>query len=286
MHDLIYIAALEAKSKLELENQLKQLKITDIDASKTESNGLMFTPASRLAYEKHYDKVEWLLDLGADLGEVVHSYAMRGCHRQIDRCLMRENANIADEKIAHGYAIGGHHKQVKQYHRQFEVSINEIAHGYAMGGHVKHLKKYCIKDNKADLDLIIKFYKEAKNNVQLEKYDLSAVLANYLYKRSLVKNPKTDRTQEYYVGFFTSFQKSYTQKQEAVLALQQALLGTPVDLEEHLSTLKDGQLGVKLNIFIKSGQANRYVDGQKVKSIRQFIEALQKKNNLEINPKV
>lgn len=84
-------------------------------------------------------------------------------------------------------------------------------------------------------------------------------------------------TKEYFHGsFFSNFQKSYTQKREAVSALKNALKGEDVDLSEHLSTLRNGTLGKELREFIKSGMGNTIV-GKKVNTVRDFVQALQDK---------
>ncbi len=86
-------------------------------------------------------------------------------------------------------------------------------------------------------------------------------------------------TKEYFHGsFFSVFQKSFTQKRDAVNVLKSALNGDNVDLSEHLSTLRNGKLGKELRAFVKSGMSNALV-GKEVATVSDFVQALQDKNS-------
>ena len=113
--------------------------------------------------------------------------------------------------------------------------------------------------------------------------ELVVILNAYLTKRSAVVDKK-QQTKNYYCSFFTCFQKSYSQKQNAVAALKLALAGDiNVDLQPHLATLRDGQLGKQVRAYIKAGHANAIV-GEPVNTVRAFIRALQV--NLQNTPKL
>ncbi|MGC1183272.1 hypothetical protein [Legionella sp.] len=90
------------------------------------------------------------------------------------------------------------------------------------------------------------------------------------------------KTKEYFYGSFLSiFQKSFTQKKDAVNALKSALNGEKVDLSEHLSTLRNGNLGKELRVFIKSGRGKALV-GKDVTTVSGFVQALQEKNSNQV----
>lgn len=104
--------------------------------------------------------------------------------------------------------------------------------------------------------------------------ELEDILNKYLEKRSAMVDSNNHQTKEYYHNSFFCFQKSFTQKKNAVNALIDALNGNPVDLEPHLSTLRNGELGRELRSFIKAGNANSIVD-HSVSTVRDFVHALQ-----------
>lgn len=110
----------------------------------------------------------------------------------------------------------------------------------------------------------------------LRKAHINALLSIYLEGRSKSVNA-AEKTKEYFHGrFFAAFQKSFTQKKQAVHALERALQGENIDLTPHLSTLRNGQLGDSLRRFIKRGLANDLV-GSEVHTIREFVAALEAK---------
>ena len=129
-----------------------------------------------------------------------------------------------------------------------------------------------------------------ENELQ-KKYDIHYLLDSYLERRAAVtekgRAAVTDssaKTKEYFYGsFFSVFQKSFTQKKEAVTALKSALSGDSVDLSKHLSTLRNGNLGKELRAFIKSGMGYALV-GKEVNSVSDFVQALQEKTFHKVQP--
>ena len=92
------------------------------------------------------------------------------------------------------------------------------------------------------------------------------------------------KTKEYFHGsFFSAFQKSFTQKSSAVNALKLALDGNSVDLNEHLPTLRNGNLGKALRAFVKSGKGTDLV-GKNVTTVSDFVQALQEKVSRKAQP--
>ncbi|MGC1181369.1 hypothetical protein, partial [Legionella sp.] len=141
-------------------------------------------------------------------------------------------------------------EQVEAYRTEHGASVSAIAFGYALAG----------------------------NHEKQKKYDINCLLDSYLKERTAVVD-SSDRTKEYFHGsFFAVFQKSFTQKRDAVTALKSALSGDNVDLSEHLSTLRNGTLGKELRAFVKSGMANALV-GKEVNTVSDFVQALQDKNS-------
>lgn len=112
---------------------------------------------------------------------------------------------------------------------------------------------------------------------------INYLLESYFEERVAVTD-SSGRTKEYFYGsFFSVFQKSFTQKREAVQALKSALQGKNVDLTDHLSTLRNGNLGKELRAFVKSGMGNTLV-GKEVTTVSDFVQALQEKNSIQVPP--
>jgi hypothetical protein len=356
MYDLVYRAALNARSKEDLEEKLKQIKGLNINARK-KINNRFFTAASKLAYEGKSKQVAWLEELKAVKLEIAIGYAWAGNEDKV--CAYHDLFPEILCDIVQAYAEAGNHNQVQKYLRDYEgdpsvvksvirgygISGNyllmhdiltqqlpgerdheEALRGLAQGGHHKHVKKYleeisALKADNANLYLmcviqgymkggyydkvdqyrinykiknqaIVSNYRMYKNiyggikefDNALNQCSLSTMLSSYLKKRTLVVDNQ-DKTKEYfYKGFFTSRQKSYKQKQEAVEALRDAIVGISVDLTTHLSVLENGRLGKKLKKFIESGRANELVRNKEVKSISEFLEALEEKNKSKNKP--
>lgn len=113
---------------------------------------------------------------------------------------------------------------------------------------------------------------------------MTELLDSYLKEREAVKDSTGTAPVEYFYGsFFAVFQKSYTQKKDAVNALKSALEGNEVDLSKHLSTLTNGNLGNELRAFIKAGKANELVR-KEVTTVSDFVSALQEQIDLKFKP--
>ena len=132
------------------------------------------------------------------------------------------------------------------------------------------------KENRVYVDAVAEGYKDANNHETRKKYDINYLLDSYLNQRTAVVD-SSGTTKEYFYGsFFSHFQKSYTQKKDAVSALKKALNGEQIDLSGHLSTLRNGTLGKELREFIKLGMGNGIV-GTEVNTVSSFVQALQVK---------
>lgn len=135
----------------------------------------------------------------------------------------------------------------------------------------------------ADVDWIAYGYALTGNHEKQKKYDINCLLDSYLRERGAVTD-SSGKTKEYFYGsFFSAFQKSFTQKNDAVHALKSALEGKNVDLSEHLPTLRNGHLGKELRAFVKSGMANALV-GTEVTTVSGFVQALQDKVSNQAHP--
>ena len=187
--------------------------------------------------------------------------------------------NALSGSIALGYAIAGDNEKVEEYRTIHEANVSNIAQGYAMvENHVK-VEEYRTTHN-ANVNLIAHGYKLVGNFIKQRDYDINFILNSYIKERADVCDSKGQTKEYYHNKFFTSFQKSFKKKTEAVNALQEALDGDNVDLSKHLSTLRNGKLGHELRKFIKSGKANGIV-GKKVNTVSEFVNALQEKISFE-----
>lgn len=150
-----------------------------------------------------------------------------------------------------------------------------------------------LKTKTAEINSLVKFCIEHSNDLEcpeieidddsnLDYHTRSAhhamedLLGSYLRNRQNVTNSK-GQVKEYFYPFFIPGQKSFTQKRDAVNDLISALKGENVDITQHLSTYRNGQLGDSLRAFIKSSRADEIV-GQSVETVSDFIQKLQSKN--------
>lgn len=126
-----------------------------------------------------------------------------------------------------------------------------------------------------------------KNNLELSPReqaisDLIALLEWYLEGRRAVTETVQgkERTKEYfYPKFFPCFQKNFTQKEAAVKTLIAVLKADrdAMDLDdEHLATLRDGNLGRLFRDFIKHRKADPIFQDAKVNTVREFLTELKK----------
>jgi hypothetical protein len=247
MFDEVYRIAIESNNFEELKRKLKKLHVDAL----TIKDGIIVTTGAQLAREGRNDKVEWMRQLGASVHDIAYGYALAGNHEQVEAYRTQHGASV--HAIVRGYALAGNHEQVEDYRTQHGASVHDIAYGYALAGNHEKQKKY-------------------------KKYDINYLLDSYLKERTAVVD-SSGRTKEYFHGsFFAVFQKSFTQKRDAVTALKSALSGDNVDLSEHLSTLRNGNLGKELRAFVKSGMANALA-GKEVNTVSDFVQALQDKNS-------
>ncbi|CDZ79056.1 ankyrin repeat protein [Legionella massiliensis] len=121
--------------------------------------------------------------------------------------------------------------------------------------------------------------REEREIKQQMKSELDDIIEQYLDHRTnqVDDQGKTKEYLRYYISGF--FQKSFSQKKDAVNILQQALKGEKVDLAAHLATLRNGNLGKQLRAFIRSGKADCLV-GCKVETVSSFVAILHAKVNM------
>jgi hypothetical protein len=337
-YDQIYEEAKKASNFEGLRNKLIKLygNKEKIHVDERKIGQPYITAAAQLAFEKEYEKVEWLEQLGAYQGYIARAYAYSRNHKMVKK-YGREAQHIVI-----GYAMAGADKLVCEYVRNDPDLIQMAAIGYAMAGrciedilktlnisdksmHAAMAYGYAINGDHQNIDAL--FYSDASNERKIflnaglgyaeslndkkvrdylkngwltygeinssayrdilnasslnrsmaRRYDIKYLLKEYSEKRSNIRDSNGDTKEYFYSKFFADFQKSFTQKRDAVDALSSALDGRNVDLMKHKSTLRNGQLGEKLRAFVKSGCANELIDGKEVNTISNFLIALQDK---------
>ena len=228
--------------------------------------------ASREEQEKHDFYVRVVLELVVNprkrrwlvLSDVPHEVILQALAEKTnsyDECeSYRASNHLSHEMLLRVYTSGGHESLLRQYYELHPGSKPQIAQIYLDQGKPEDAEKY-----------------HAPTAVQSK---INELLENYLTQRTSKKDAR-GQTQKYFYGnFFSWFQKSYAEKKSAVEALQEALKGRQVDLTPHLDTLRNGQLGHSLRAVIKSGQADvLFGEGQSVRTVRDFVLALNTKNN-------
>ncbi|MGC1181419.1 hypothetical protein, partial [Legionella sp.] len=194
-------------------------------------------------------------------------------HEKVETYRTQHGANVND--IAQGYALASNHEKVEAYRTQHGANVNDIAQGYALASNHEKVETYRTQHG-ANVNDIARGYAQAGNHEKRKKYDINYLVDNYIKERTAVRD-SSGVTKEYFHGsFFSHFQKSFTQKRNAVNALKSALNGKNIDLNEHLSTLRNGNLGKVLRAFIQSGMGDTLVG--KATTVSDFVKALQDKN--------
>lgn len=268
--------ATESTNFEELKMKLKRFYI---DAS-IRINGFIATTGSLLAKEGKHNAVEWMRHLGANVSSIAQGYALAGNHEKVEVYRLEHGANVSS--IALSYALANNHEKVEIFRTEHGANVNAVAKGYALADNHEKVEVYRIQ-HRACVSSIVLGFALANNLKKLKKYDVNYILDSYLEERTAVKN-SFETTKEYFYGnFFSAFQKSFTQKKDAVNALKSALQGNNVDLIEHLSTLRNGHLGNELRAFVKSGMGNTLV-GNEVTTVSDFIQALQDKISQQVKP--
>jgi hypothetical protein len=214
--------------------------------------------------------------IGADINVIASSYAEIGRHDKVDRCRMFDCADV--NKIAYAYARVGTHHKVEEYRKYHKASVDLIAEGYKEGCYFKKVKEYCDLYG-AKVELNSSWDSSSSSSIQDDekfKDELDQILENYKTIRTSERD-SSGKTKKYLHGnFFGIFQKSFKQKCQAIEALKNALDNQNVNLMDHLSTLRNGNLGKKLREFVKAGKADPLVD-ESVDTVSEFVQALQNK---------
>jgi hypothetical protein len=96
-------------------------------------------------------------------------------------------------------------------------------------------------------------------------------LDKYITKRASFKNWYDNNTTEYFYPFFIPYQKSFSEKKEAVTILKKALQGEQVDLKPHLETLQNGSLANIITNFLTNHPIDRHDTGR-IQTIEELVE--------------
>lgn len=112
--------------------------------------------------------------------------------------------------------------------------------------------------------------------------DICQLLDSYL------KNRKERTPNQYFYFSFFKFlpnSKSLAKKEDAILALKNALLGKQIINKEQLATLRNGHLGDDLRKYIKQGKANDlFDDSADIKTIRNFVKKINERTAAGASP--
>ena len=245
-----------------------------VEAYRTEHGADVKAIAQGYAVAGHHERVEaYRTEHGANVNDIALGYARAGHHERVEAYRTEHGADV--KAIALGYALAGHHERVETYRTEHGANVNDIALGYARAGHHERVEAYRTEHG-ADVRAIALGYALAGHHEKQKKYDINYLLDSYL-KEKIAVTDSFGRTKEYFHGsFFSAFQKSFTKKREAVNALKSALEGNNIDLSEHLSILRNGNLGKELRAFVKSGMGNALV-GKEVITVSDFVQALQER---------
>jgi hypothetical protein len=229
---------------------------------------------ARCYAEAGYDQQveEYQVKYYADPNLIVEMYAEVGNHLKVEE--YRTVYKVDVDFIASGYARGGNHNKVKEYYQVHKACSEKIAQAYNEAGYFKKYQEYsgfCEHSNSSPI-----LGDEDEIEGEQVKKELYNLLSTYKEKRSQELD-FSNKIKEYLHGnFFTFFQKSFTQKCQAIDVLSRALENKSVDLRPHLSTLRNGNLGKDLRRFIKEGKANSLFS-KPVTTVSDFVEELQKK---------
>jgi hypothetical protein len=200
-------------------------------------------------YSKQYQGDKNEIKLG-----IVRANAFFGRHELVESAIQHGGKDLIEGAIK-AYADAGFHEKVKALCKQYNVNPEVAAQGYMERGNKNSAKQF-------DLNRLLDGYLEERGNV-----------------RDKHQNPKEYKGLNF--PFFQMFQKSFTEKKLAVAALKKAISGEQIpdnfDLTQHLSVLKDGNLGKALRQFVREGYADHFVKGKKVGTVTEFITNLDKK---------
>lgn len=210
----------------------------------------------------------------ADVNDIAKYYALGGYHDQAETYREKHKANV--DYIAKGYALGGYHDQVETYREKYKADVVGIAQCYARAGYHDQVEEYRTKHG-----VLPEGHKKIERQKQYD--NINCLLDSYLKGRTAMTDSSGETKEYFYGSLFSVLQKSFTQKKNAVNALKSALEGHNVNLSEHLSTLRNGNLGNELRAFIKLGLGNALA-GQEVTTVSDFVQALQDKNSNQAQP--
>jgi hypothetical protein len=248
-------------AKVELDLLYKEL-IND-GADITELTGQICFNAGRSGrYDLAEDyKNRYTASSGSELASITRKYiqgiAQSGDFEWLDPQL-KDTTLPKEDVIAviKGYAQGGFHEKVKETRQQHHISP----------------------------DIVAQAYRECRNMGRAKEYDLDALLDSYLKERSEVRDKKTGKTKEYKGLPIGLFQKSFKEKEAAVKALKTVINGGELpageNLIDHLSTLRNGNLGKALRQYVRGGMADDRFD-REVRTVTQFITELQEQINFK-----
>ncbi|WED44366.1 hypothetical protein [Legionella cardiaca] len=206
--------------------------------------------------------------------------------REMQR-VQQDNLGIACESYKKLDPLGQCNKKLELLEK-FKKDNPALADNYSLEliqkmlqTHKNNLQIVCKSDffSKTDFLEANEVQKSSNNlNSVISSVSLEGILKDYLIKRTQETENIDGHcvTKQYRHKLFTFMQHSYSDKEEAVSALVEALKGNGQgNLSEHLSTLRNGNLGKELRSFIKMGHADAlFENGQKPRTVRDFITAL------------
>jgi hypothetical protein len=184
---------------------------------------------------------------------------------------------VEGQAIANNFAVS-QNVSCSQLYPEYEKYVLPAIQGYTKAGLYDNVRRVYQK-LKLNPELIAQAYMACGNEGRAKEYGLNALLDGYLKERSDVLDTKTGKPKQYKglsIGFF---QKSFNEKEAAVKALKIVINGGELpageNLKDHLSTLRDGNLGKALRQYVREGMADYLVGGQKVRTVTQFVTELQ-----------
>lgn len=230
-------------------------------ASLNEPDHEGFTPLMRAVQNGNVENIDLLIAAGAD----VNAHSKNGHTPLIEAVIKNDPAGVAA-------LLKIDHLNVNAREKVKGLSAREIA---------------LRSKNTVIVEAIDAFvaHRNLKENQELIKenklYELHKIIDTYHQHRKEQKNEKGKVKEYLHINIFGLFQKSYTQKNAAIKALESVLKGdyfdkegNPIDLIAHLSTLRKGRLGDDLRTFIKEGHADCII-GRPVNTVSDFVKALQ-----------
>jgi hypothetical protein len=270
---------------------LAQKYIDEYEVSPVVIAGALAARGDEKALDKYYEVIS--KDPKIDLLELIQTICINAARcgnfsvvEDYKRFYPKDRTNDLLPFIVKGYAMAGSAHIMDNFLELVgkeipEIDNNLVVHaikGYIEVGAHNNVKTLC-QQLKLKPEIIAEAYIECGNTGRAKEYSIQTLLNSYYEERSAVRDEKTKEIKQYKGLPIPFFQKSFKEKEEAITALVKVLNGEApanFDLRQHLSTLRDGNLGKALRKFVKEGMADHFV-GEEVRTVTAFITALEKK---------